>query len=219
MSLDLIPNVVRSRFQIDERHHACAILAKDFSREFNELLDCLRTFKLLRSEIEYPGGRKSKIADRFDNYLIKRGWNVKSTKVEMMVDGVPRNVKTHAIDICKGRIACEVQWNSKDGVYSRDLTTFRLLHEWNIISVGVVITRSDELQDIFVSLGWVKDKKGRPHRVAAKYGQSTTHWSKLIGRIDGGDAGTCPLLLIGITKQCYVDDTPRKRPVLKKPSA
>jgi hypothetical protein len=181
-------------------------------------MGCLEQFTLLRSEIIYPGGRKTKIAARFDDYLYARGWNVKSTAVEMIIDGVPRNVKTHSIDLCKDRVACEVQWNSKDGVFSRDLTTFRLLHEWNIISVGIVITRSDELQNIFAQLGWVKDKRDRWQRVASKYGQSTTHWSKLMNRIRGGDSGMCPVLMIGIKKECYVDDMPRTRPVLTKPS-
>ena len=218
MGLELIPKNIRRRFEIDERHHACAILANDYPAEFADLLGCLEQFKLQRSEIVFPGGSKSKIAARFDDYLFARGWSVKSTAVEMMVDGVPRNVKTHSIDLCKGRVACEVQWNSKDGVFSRDLTTFRLLHEWNIISVGVVITRSDELQSIFENLGWVRDKQKRWQRVASKYGQSTTHWSKLMGRIQGGDAGMCPVLLVGIRKECYIDDTPRRRIVLTKPS-
>jgi len=208
MALELIPTRVRKRFEIDERHHACAILANDHPAEFADLMGCLEQFKLPRSEIVYPGGSKTKIAARFDDYLYARSWNVKSTAVEMMVDGVPRNVKTHSIDLCKGRVACEVQWNSKDGVFSRDLTTFRLLHEWNIISVGVVITRSDELQDIFAGLGWVKDKKDKWQRVASKYGQSATHWSKLINRIQGGDSGMCPMLLVGIKKECYFDDLP-----------
>jgi hypothetical protein len=218
MGLELIPKGLHERFEIDERRHACAILANDYPAEFADLMGCLKQFKLVRSEIVYPGGSKSKIAARFDDYLYARGWSVKSTSIEMTVDGVPRRVETHSIDLCKGRVACEVQWNSKDGVFSRDLTTFRLLHEWNIISVGVVITRSDELQNIFAELGWAKDKQDRWHRIASKYGQSTTHWSKLMNRIRGGDAGMCPVLLIGIKKECYVDDMRRVPIVLAKPT-
>ncbi len=195
-----------------------AILAHDHPGEFADLMGCLDRFKLVRSEIVSPGGGKTKIAGRFDDYLYARGWGVKSTAIEMMVDGEPRNVETHSIDLCKARVACEVQWNSKDGVFSRDLTTFRLLHEWNIISVGVVITRSDELQAIFDDLGWVKDKSGKWQRIGAKYGPSTTHWSKLMGRISGGDSGMCPVLLVGIKPECYVDDIPRVRPLLERPS-
>jgi hypothetical protein len=226
MGLDLIPAKIQARFQIDERRHACAILATDCDAEFADLMGCLGQFELRRSEIASPGGGKTRIAARFDDYLYARGWAEKSTSIEMTVDGVERKVETHSIDLCKGRVACEVQWNSKDGVFSRDLTTFRLLHELNIISVGVVITRSgvvitrsDELQDIFDSLGFVKDNKDRWQEVGAKYGPSTTHWSKLMGRIRGGDSGMCPVLLIGIGKECYRDDIPKVPLVLTKPKA
>ncbi len=181
-------------------------------------MGCLGSFRLLRSEILLPGGGKTKIASRFDEYLYKRGWGEKRIVIEMKVDGIDRKIETHSIDLCKGRVACEVQWNSKDGVFSRDLTTFRLLHELDIISVGVVITRCDELQEIFDSLGYVKDKRDEWQRVAAKYPSSTTHWAKLMNRIRGGDAGMCPVLLIGIGKECYVDDLPDVPFVLTEPA-
>ena len=31
-----------------------------------------------------------------------------------------------------------------------------------------------------------------------KYGQSTTHWNKLLPRVNLGGGGECPLLLVGI---------------------
>ena len=38
-----------------------------------------------------------------------------------------------------------------------------------------------------------------------------------MGRIRGGDAGMCPVLLFGIGKKCYRDDIPKVRRVLAKP--
>jgi len=35
------------------------------------------------------------------------------------------------------------------------------------------------------------------------YGASTTHWSKLIPRIEGGGGAGCPILIFGITKKLY----------------
>jgi hypothetical protein len=81
--------------------------------------------------------------------------------------------------------------------FSRDLNAFRLLHELGVIAVGVIITRRDELQGIFDSLG---------RDIGKKYGASTTHWGKLIPRVEAGGAGSCPLLLVGITAKCYRDD-------------
>jgi hypothetical protein len=59
----------------------------------------------------------------------------------------------------------------------------------------------DELQETFNKLTGKDGKKCGP-----KYGASTTHWSKLIPRVEANGAGACPLLLIGITKKCYIDD-------------
>jgi len=63
------------------------------------------------------------------------------------------------------------------------------------VSVGVIITRCDELQDIFKALG-----RG------TSYGASTTHMSKLLLRIEGGGGAGCPLLVIGISKKLYVEN-------------
>ncbi len=80
----------------------------------------------------------------------------------------------------------------QDGFYDRDLNNFRLLRQLHVLSVGVIITRLTELQGLFVQLG-----KGQ------SYGASTTHWDKLIPKVDGGGAGGCQLLLIGMGLNCY----------------
>lgn len=48
--------------------------------------------------------------------------------------------------------------------------------------VGVIVTRMSELQDLFNNLA-----KG------ASYGQSTTHWRKLIPKVDGGGSSRITL--------------------------
>jgi hypothetical protein len=101
----------------------------------------------------------------------------------------------------------EVEWNNKDPFFARDLNAFRMLHELDVISVGVVITRRDELQEIFDQL---YDKNGVC--CGRKYGASTTHWGKLMPHVENGAAGPCPLLLVGITKDCYVDDVAAAAP-------
>jgi len=88
-----------------------------------------------------------------------------------------------------------VEWNNKDPFYDRDLNNFRLLFDLRAVSVGVIITRSDALQNTFNQLG-----KGHA------YGASTTHMSKLIPRIEGGGGGGCPILVFGITDKLYVED-------------
>ena len=165
----------------------------DFPGEWQDILDVLQNFNLLRSSIETPGGRKSPIAMSINGMFLERGWQERNFDINIIVDGKARPSPTHSIDFFKNRIAIETEWNNKDPFFDRDLNNFRLLHQLNIISVGVIITRADSLQDIFVELG-----RG------ASFGASTTHMSKLIPKVDGGGAGGCPVLVFGITKELYV---------------
>ena len=73
--------------------------------------------------------------------------------------------------------------------------TANLLFDLRAISVGLIMTRCDELQGIFDDLGRGKS-----------YGMSTTHMSKLLPRIEGGGGAGCPIIVIGITKQIYEED-------------
>jgi hypothetical protein len=207
VSLDLIPADIRARYEIEERRHACAILASDFPAEFRDILDCLAQFELVRSEIIVGGGGKTRIANRFDDYLKGRGWAEKRTEIQLTVDGEPRRFETHKVDLWRNKVAVEVEWNNKDPFFSRDLNAFRLLHELDVMAAGAIITRSDELQKLFDSLGYDEKK----HRIGSKYGAATTHWGKLMPRVEAGGGGTCPLLLIGIARACYRDDIPNRQ--------
>lgn len=214
MGLDQLPQGLFKRYHIEERRSAAAILTADCKSELQDLVECLEQFRLLRSEIEEGGGRKSKITSRFDDFLEGRGWQERIIRVTRAIEiGVKKGNKfqkieertveseTHRVDFFKGSIAVEVEWNNKDPFFDRDLNTFRLLHELGVICVGVMITRMDELQGLFDGL-YDKDGKG----CGRKYGASTTHWTKLIPRVESGRAGNCPLVLVGIKPDCYVDD-------------
>jgi len=61
-----------------------------------------------------------------------------------------------------------------------------------MLSVGVIITRASELQEIFDDLGRGKS-----------FGQSTTHMGKLIPKLENRASGGCPVLAFGINKKAY----------------
>lgn len=195
MSIDQIPKMIREHYEVHEWKHALAILVQDFPEEWNDLVTVLESFRLKRSDIVTPGGRKSPIASYFDSFLYERGWEEKHFDTSIIVDEARYDSPTHKIDCYKNKIAVEIEWNNKDPFYDRDLNNFRLLFDLRAVSVGVIITRSDGLQSIFDRLG-----KG------ASYGASTTHMSKLLPRIEGGGGGGCPLLVIGLTEKIYVED-------------
>lgn len=102
---------------------------------------------------------------------------------------------THEVDCLKGKVALEVEWNNKTEFFDRDLNNFRRLFELQAIDVGVIITRCDELQTIFKQLGRAKS-----------YGSSTTILSKLKRKLDGGAGGGCPVLIVGMKQNLYLDD-------------
>ena len=189
---DRFPRSIRDTYQIYEWRHASAILKYDFPVEWDDLMTVLGAFELKRSAILTPGGRKSPIAISVNGMFTRRGWHEDYFDVSIVVDNTSHKSPTHSVDYFKGRVAIEMEWNNKDPFYDRDLNNFRLLHQLDVISVGVIITRADELQDIF-------DELGR----GDSYGQSTTHMNKLIPRVEGGGAGGCPVLAFGITKKLY----------------
>lgn len=192
MTPSLLPEFIQDTYEVHERRHAAAILHHDFPCEWQDIVDVLGAFRLRRSDIVTPGGGKSPIARAIDGELFARGWVEKGFDSQVVIDGAAHDNPTHKIDCFKNRVAVEIEWNNKDPFYDRDLNNFRILFELGAISVGVIITRCDELQAVFDELG-----KGK------SYGASTTHMSKLLPRIEGGGGGGCPLLVFGITRHLY----------------
>ncbi len=195
MSINNLPAFLVDHYEIYEIKHAIAILSNDFPDEYNDIVEILTGFRLYKSHVTSPGGRKSPIAKSLDSEFYARNWEEKVFHTKTVVDTIDHENPTHGIDCYRNRVALEVEWNNKDPFYDRDLNNFRVLFDLRAISVGVMITRCDHLQDIFNGLG-----KG------SSYGASTTHMSKLLPRLQGGGAGGCPILVFGISNALYVED-------------
>ena len=189
------PKKLWDKYEFHQWKHACAILISDFPNEWKDLIDMLNNFRLSKSWIVKGGGNKSELAKWIDDFLGSRGWTEKQFITSVIVDENKMDSPTHRIDCYKNRIALELEWNNKDPFFDRDLNNFRLLFDLRAISVGIIITRCDDLQEIFDSLG-----RG------SSYGMSTTHMSKLLPRIEGGGGSGCPILVIGLKKSLYLED-------------
>jgi hypothetical protein len=135
------------------------------------------------------------VSSAIDTRFYERDWKQKGFDTLVVVDEVHMKSPTHKVDCVRNCVALEVEWNNKDPFFDRDLNNFRLLFDLRAIAVGIIVTRCDDLQDIFDELG-----KGD------SYGNSTTHMSKLLPRIIGGGGGGCPILVFGITKKLYIQD-------------
>jgi hypothetical protein len=195
MGIELLPAAILANYEVHEWKHPCAILKSDFPTELSELIEFLQAFRLCKSMIEVAGGSKSKVAGAIDSFFYAKGWQEKQFATAITIDASTTASPTHKVDCYKNRIALEVEWNNKDPFFDRDLNNFRLLFDLRAISVGIIITRCDDLQGIFDRL-----ERG------ASYGASTTHMSKLLPRIHGGSGGGCPILVFGITAGLY-DET------------
>ena len=193
----LVPADLRELYHVREWRNAAGILATACPDEWNDIIEVLRAFRLLRSEIMTAGGGLSPISQQVNGAFDMRGWKEKTFSTLIKVDQTEYASPTHAVDCFKGRVALELEWNNKDPFFDRDLNNFRLLFDLRAIDVGIILTRAAELQTIFDQLG-----KG------ASYGNSTTHHKKLWPRLDGGGGGGCPVLTFAITPRLYVDDGP-----------
>lgn len=192
MGTEKFPKIIQHKFELHEWRHATAILQHDFPSEFADLVAVLSKFKLHKSWVADPGGNKSPLAKWIDHEFRALGWTPKNFDTKISVDDVMQESPTHEIDCFKNRVALELEWNNKDPFYDRDLNNFRLLFDLRAISIGIILTRCDDLQEIFNDLG-----RG------SSYGNSTTHMSKLLPRIKGGGGAGCPLLVFGMKKALY----------------
>jgi len=183
-----IPADLIKLYEVHDFKHAAAILAHEFPTEFKEICEALRAFRFTKNDVTDKGGRESQIPKKLSLLLRPKGWKESKLKASLTVDTEVVNYDTHKVDYIKGRVAFDLEWNSKDQTYDRDLYAFRAFFDYNKISVGVLLTRSNELDPLFVKLGVMK-----------KYGASTTQMGKLLPRLVSQRNGGCPVLVFGIT--------------------
>ena len=181
-----------SKWEAKKWRHATTILRNEFPKEWRDVKDLLSHFWLGRSEIVEPGKNKTAMSKRIDFFLYERGWAERSFDVSITVDADIHPSPTYSIDCSRNRVGLEIEWNNKDPFFDRDLNNFRLLHSMEVLSVGIIVTRSSDLNELIKELGRWKS-----------FGKSTTHMNKLRPKIEGGGAGGFPLLFLGITKGVY----------------
>lgn len=193
--------------------YADVILQQSFPERSADLIRALETFTPTLSELRAGGGGRTVFVKRFDDSLAamtqegEHIWGKQNITIEKSVALDGKNLRTnrvrgHEIDMFgKGTlgtpipgIAVEMEWNNKDPFFDRDLINFQALHHEGAIAIGVIVTRGPALQNLISAT--IRSKQG-----GFKYGQSTTHWSKLIPKVNLGGGGECPLLLVGIEPQ------------------
>lgn len=235
---------VRAIYDVFSYRHAAAILANSYPEELREIERALLEFRITTKEIAMPGGNESDIPKKFSKTLRPDNWvetriqgdllvRLQKYNEEILESGKTKKVKVtedeerlienfidgHKIDYVKGRVAFDLEWNSKDQTFDRDLYALRAFHECGLISAGVLVTRSASLNPVFEVINQLNKlgepeihttgkKAGQPKTVRQKYGASTTWMGKLLYRLNAGRHGGCPVLVFGITPKLIEDWKP-----------
>lgn len=232
---------VLALYDVYSYRHAAAILATSFPDELAEIERALLDFRITTKDIGTPGGNESDIPKKYSRTLRPAGWFESRIQGDLLVrmqeydeeflpngktrknkreETEPRIIENfidgHKIDYVKGRVALDLEWNSKDQTFDRDLYAMRAFHECGLISLGVMVTRSEKLNPVFEAVPQLTKtgdpelfksgkKAGQPKTVRSKYGASTTWMGKLLYRLNAGRHGGCPILVFGITPKLIED--------------
>lgn len=186
--------------------YADVILQQAFPTAWRALVRALEDFKIELSELQTGGGGRTVHVARFDDSVHARGWAKRNIELAKTIDGQQvYTVRGHEIDMFTlgedgeyPGAAVEMEWNNKDPFFDRDLINFQALHREGVLAAGVIVTRGDRLQALLKDAIMHEDLK-------SKYGESSTHWRKLVPRVMLGGGGECPLLLVGIEPERLAD--------------
>ncbi|MGY6661304.1 MAG: BglII/BstYI family type II restriction endonuclease [Glycocaulis sp.] len=232
-----IPADLREKYEVHSYRSAATILSESFPDEFTELCEMLRRFEITTSIIRTAGGNESDVPKLVSSMLRPKGWNETAIQGDLLVklrskalightpkgkpkyDPIEREIVRqkyldgHKVDYVKHRVAFDLEWNSKDQTFDRDLYAFSAFAQCGVIDVGVLVTRSTDLGDLIRQLGPALTKNGEveltkdgnPRPTHAKYGASTTWMGKLLYRLNAGRNGACPVLVFGIGPNCVTD--------------
>ena len=206
----LIPESIAEKYDFYNVNSALEILTQSCPEEFADILDTLERFEICVDDILEKGGNESQIPKKLSALLRPRQWKeieISGDLIVRLLEGKKQKeiyrqfalkefISGHKIDYVKGSVAIDMEWNSKDQTFDRDLYAFRTFYECGVIRCGVIITRSETMNQIFASLG---------NEVKKKYGASTTWMGKLLPRLHARRHGGCPLLVVGLTPNTVAD--------------
>ena len=224
MDRAVVPDSIRTRYNWLESGNASAILNAVAPHEFNDFLSVLDDFTLHPNEWLKAGGNKGDLTDALDQRFRRLGWE--ETRIDFEVRGylhtdfhaqgnstVGRNIVEipaiyapgFRVDNHKGRMIVDIEWNAKDGNLDRDLAAYRAWHENGLIDGAVIITK-DRLPLLHLARQlWadyqvqLPEDERNPKLPIDLTTSTTTTLANAIDRMKRGGAGTCPVLIVGVS--------------------
>lgn len=136
---------VLQAYECHDHQHAIAILTIDYPDLLSEICDVLLAFRISIDFIKKAGGNESEIPKALSRQLRPLGWKEQKLDVELKAGGQTRISDTHKIDYVKGKVAFDLEWNSKDQTFDRDLYAFRGLIQKTVAAKITLMRREPEL--------------------------------------------------------------------------
>lgn len=237
----MVPPDLLEKYEVYSYRSAATILSVSHREAFDELCQALRDFEITETMIRTAGGNESEIPKLLSASLRPKDWRETIIRGDLHVQKIAKRYVTtgksgaplkkpryekmdpetitrekyldgHKVDYVKGKVAFDLEWNSKDQTFDRDLYAFSAFAQTGVVDVGVLVTRGTAMTEFIKGLGpaltksgQIEMKDGKPRTTAAKYGASTTWMGKLLYRLNAGRNGACPVLVFGITPACVSD--------------
>ena len=220
----LLPDGFSAKYEIKSYRNAANLLVTAHADETAQLFEILNAFEISMEDILTKGGNKSKIAKKLEAQLYPFGWNETRISGDLLIRRRAKALNVgkrspkfrklddtsvlenfldgHQIDFVKDRVAFDLEWNSKDQTFDRDLYAMRAFYECGIIDVGIILTRSTNLA---VMLADIASRLDAAKTFKDKYGASTTWMGKLDYRVNAGRAGGCPILALGFREAAFTE--------------
>ena len=154
---DYVAPELLDRYEFYSYNHALEILTQAFPSEWANLEDCLRRLSITTDDLREAGGNETNIPKKFDDALYPYGWREIRISGDLHIKFFPRQAEQrgrfsstpyeekiiqgyidgHNIDFLKGRVAFDLEWNSKDQTFDRDLLAMRTYYDCDIVSDGL----------------------------------------------------------------------------------
>lgn len=159
-----IPMEIRNRYEVHSYRNAAVILSEMRTTEFAEIVSALNAFSITKEMIRKAGGNESEIPKLLSCSLRPEGWYETIVQADLQVRRIrsqpvakkkrgqsafekksstvvrERYLDGHKIDYVKDRVAFDLEWNSKDQTFDRDLYAFSAFFQCGMIDVGVLVT-------------------------------------------------------------------------------
>jgi CRISPR-associated protein Csd2 len=179
---------VLEAYECHDHQHAIAILTVDYPHLLLEIFDVLLAFRIGIDFIKKAGGNESDIPKALSRQLRPLGWKEQKLDIELKAGGQTRTTDTHKIDYVKGKVAFDLEWNSKDQTFGREFYAFRSLLQRSVSAKVILIQVKPEIQ--------------RMHREVVMFDNKSI-WQNLV----------CPALILWPTRRVWTRANDRYLPI------